>query len=508
MTISNNIKNIVVAGGGTAGWMSAALLQRYLKASGCTVTLIESEIIGTIGVGEATLPALVRFIRHLGYDEAEFMRACNATFKLGVKFVDWADTGREYWHPFGVCGGFIDDIDLFHFWNAIRISKGTTDRYWDYSLQALLGIHGKRPFPVDTRESFLHKAGAYAYHVDAGLFAEYLRGKATSAGVRHMKADIVSVIKDDKGHIASIGTADGNNYPADLYIDCTGFAGLLIEKHLQVPWTDWNHYLLCDRAVVLPLPRPQEFAPYTRSTALSAGWCWTIPLQQRQGNGYVYSSSHKDETAAAAELLAFSGKTDSSAGELRQLRMRIGHRQEFWRGNCVAVGLSGGFVEPLESTGIYLIQQGIASLVEYLPDSHFNPMLTRAYNAIMTEAYAETRDFILLHYLLSARKDTNFWRDSHEVPLPDSLSSLLELYRESGNLPNLKIGVFPPTSYYHILAGNGVYPARPLPITAAVETARVEEIMRQIAINNANYVRAMPSYTQSLSTGQMRQQQY
>jgi len=506
MTTSNNIKHIVVAGGGTAGWMSAAWLQRFVGASGCRVTLIESEVINTIGVGEATLPALVRFIRNMGYDEIEFMNYCNATFKLGVKFVDWADTGREYWHPFGICGGYIDGVDLFHYWNALRIKQGTTDRYWDYSLQAMLGTQAKLPFPAG-EESFHHKAGAYAYHVDAGLFAEYLQGKATAAGVNHIRADIVSVNKDNNGHIASVGTADGQQHEADLYIDCTGFAGLLIEKHLQVPWTDWNHYLLCDRAVVLPMPRPKQFAPYTRSTALSAGWCWTIPLQHRQGNGYVYSSSHKDENAAAEELLAFSGISDSSASDLRQLRMRIGHRQQFWQGNCVAIGLSAGFVEPLESTGIYLIQQGIESLVEFLPDRNFNPVLARSYNEFMSEAYAETRDFILLHYLLSSRKDTDFWRDSHQVPLPDSLRSLLALYRESGNLPTMKVGVFPDTSYYHILAGNGVYPARPLPVTAAVAIARVQEIMRQITLNNANYVQAMPSYTQSLNTVLMQQQQ-
>lgn len=493
MGTSEPIRKILIAGGGTAGWMTAAYLQHFLRPGDCEITLVESELVKSIGVGEATLPALVRFIRTLGYDEAELMAACNATYKLGVKFIDWSESDVSYWHPFGICGGYIDGIDIFHHWNTLRIQSGIDTQYSDYSLQALLAESAKFPF-TDGKSSFLYKAGAYAYHIDAGLFAEYLMGKATAAGVRHIRSGITAVETDNSGHIISVSTGDGSSHYADLFIDCTGFRALFMEDQLQVPWIDWNSSLLCDRAVVLPRPRPARIAPFTRSTAMEAGWCWTIPLQHREGYGYVYSSSHKEDDDAATELLEFCGE-DSAHTDVRHLQMRIGHRQDFWRGNCVAIGLSGGFIEPLESTGIYLIQQGIESLMDNLPAMDFNPVLMRTYNDLMTVAYEEIRDFILLHYLPSRGGLTAFWNDCRHVPVPDSVSTLLALYRETGNLPALKLGVFPEASYYHILAGNGLYPSRPLPQTRVTATERVAGIFQEITDNNAGYVTSMPSYT-------------
>ena len=485
------IKKIIITGGGTAGWMSANYLGKFLARKDASITLIESPSIATIGVGEATLPTLVRFLRNMNFDEREFMQRCKATFKLGIRFENWIRQDYTYWHPFGVCGTFIDGIDLFHFWCYLR--ESASNRYSDYSLQAAIAGAARAPCQLDGT-SHIIESGGYAYHLDAARFAEYLQEKAVAAGIQHIKSDVERVTVDDNNEIECIYTADGGRHTADLYIDCSGFHGLLISKLQDTGFIDWSDTLLCDRAVVLPAPAPSVIHANTCSTAMTAGWCWQIPLADRTGCGYVYSSKHTSAEAATAELTGLAVMDPGNTVEPRHLAMPVGHRLKLWSGNCVAIGLSGGFVEPLESTGIHLIQQGIESLMDHFPDTRFNATLREHYNRRMTDTYEEIRDFILLHYILSEREDTAFWRDSRHVELPGSLQQLLALYDESGMIVDLKVQVFPPTSYYHILSGGNRLPRRANPVIHVSDMNKVREIMQQVKSNHAAFTESLPAH--------------
>jgi tryptophan halogenase len=491
------IRSLLVIGGGTAGWMTANYLSRFLRRTETEIILIESPSIASIGVGEATLPSLVRFIRNMGFDEKEFMLQCKATFKLGIKFTNWIRREYSYWHPFGICGSFIDGIDLFHFWLKFRHSAD--ERYSAYSLQARIADMGKSPCPIAGSSRILD-TGAYAYHLDAGAFADYLRLKAVSAGVIHVSADIAHVSVNDENKIEHVITADDRKFTADLYIDCTGFQGILIGKALGTKYLDWSKHLLCDRAVVIPLPIGSDIHPNTVSTALSAGWCWQIPLRDRVGCGYVYSSNYISDEQAASELAAFAGVDEARRPEPRYLQMAVGRREEFWRGNCVAIGLAGGFIEPLESTGIHFIQYGLETLMDMFPDRNMNPALGENYNRLMVCAYEEIRDFIMLHYYLSRRDDSAFWQDCRNLGLTDTLKGLLRLYGESGNLSGIGVHVFPDTSYYHILSGGEYLPKRPSPMVNVSDPVLVKNILREIRNENTRLALAMPSHKSYLDS--------
>jgi len=487
------IQRILIVGGGTAGWMTAAYLNRFLHGTGCTITLVESSDLGTIGVGEATLPRLVSFVRQMKLDEDEFMRRCHATYKLGIKFSDWSENDRAYWHPFGLCGGRIDGIDLFHFWLKSARAGREEGPYSSYSLQALLGDTGKAPRPVGG-SSPLMKTEAYAYHLDAGAFAGLLREIAIGEGVEHQTDDVGDVVLGGDGSIDHIVTHARGPLDADLYIDCTGFRGLLIEKALGDSWIDWSHLLLCDRAVVLSLPRDRQMHPYTKSTALSAGWVWRIPLSHRLGCGYVYSSAHASDDAAAHELLTLAQAGRPRPAEPRFLKMRIGRRQNFWAKNCVSVGLASGFIEPLESTGIFFIQRALELLIEYFPDRMFNDSLIRSYNQKMAADYEGARDFILLHYILSRRGNGSFWRDSRNIAVPPVLEAAMELYEETGKLDAELLTVFPDTSFYFILAGNEHLPRRVLTRADCADFAKVCEILDRIKAQNRGFADGLPTH--------------
>ena len=488
-----NLKHLLVVGGGTAGWITAALLNRILGPLGCRITLVESANIATIGVGEATVPSLVRFVRVMGFDEDEFMRHTAATYKLGIKFTDWVRNDHSYWHPFGVCGGIIDKINLFHFWFMLRQAGGNVGSYASHSLQALLGDEGKAPRPAKGGSPII-ESGAYAYHIDALALADFLKGVATKNGVSHIFDDVSHVVIGRDGVIANLLTESGRRLSADLFIDCTGFTGKLIEQGLGDPWIDWSNQLLSDRAVVLRLPPVAQMAPYTQAAAMPAGWIWQIPLSHRVGTGYVYSSRHQDDDGAAEALAARSGMLRAPGGEPRLLKMRVGRRRTFWLKNCVSVGLSAGFLEPLESTGIYLIQRAVELLLEYLPDRQFNDVLVRAYNARMAAIYDETRDFVLLHYLLSRRDDTAFWRDSRNVTPPDSLQNLLELYDEAGKIEPGRATLFGETSLYFILTGAGRLPRRLLITGTDTDPARIAKVLGQIRKQNKDLAATLPAH--------------
>jgi tryptophan halogenase len=497
---NNQLQNILIVGGGTAGWMTASWLCRFLGNTETRITLIESPRIGTIGVGEATVPPLVAFLRLMGIDEDEFMRETHATYKLGIKFIDWIEKGDSYWHPFGPCGGTIDGIDLFHHWLKSTQAGTAEGPYSSYSVQAQLAEADKGPRPVIGNSPIID-TGGYAYHLDANAFADYLKEDTVQRGVSHIQENIQHVATDNTGtNITQLVTESGQNLDADLYIDCSGFRGLLIEQGLGDPWIDWSDMLLCDRAVSIPQEKDEVMHPYTRSTAMDAGWMWQIPLTHRTGCGYVYSSAHTDDDAAADELMSKQNAGAQPLADPLFIKMRVGRRQNFWAGNCISVGLSSGFIEPLESTGIFFIQKAVELILQYFPDRNMSPALATAYNQRMARTYEEVRDFIILHYLTNQRGEDSFWRDSREVNVPDSLASLIDLYREAGIVETRQDMLFPEPSIHHIMSGGRIIPHRHSALADQVKPEVVRDILGKIKAQNEYLMKHMPLHSVLLNT--------
>ena len=491
------VRRIVVAGGGTAGWMAAIYLNRFMRGVKGSVVLVESPAIGTIGVGEATVPSIVHFLRQMNLDEAALMRRCSATFKLGIRFENWVQEGGAYWHPFGVCGARMKGVDLFHYWNRRRRETGGSLAYSAYSLQARLAEKELAPWPYGRGSSIL-ETGAYALHLDAAALADHLREIATKEGVEHLRGDIGHVALDEGGAIASLDLGDGRCVRGDLFIDATGFHGRLIEQALGDRWIDWSGHMLCDRAVTCALPPSPTFPPYTRSRALEAGWRWSIPLTHRTGSGYVHSSAHVSLEEATRRLLADAGEPEARAGDVRALNFRVGRRTHFWLRNYISVGLSSGFVEPLESTGIHLIQKAVERIVDHFPDLGFAAPLRRAYNEAMARDYDEIRDFIQLHYLLTRRQEP-FWRDSRHAPISDTLRERLALYDEAGRIDIPASHLFPDTSYYFILTGNDRLPRRSILEAQSEAAAQVWPILDSIRAKASETIVRMPGHRDYLA---------
>jgi len=455
-------RHIVIVGGGTAGWMSAATLRRRLA---CRVTVVESARLPPIGVGEATIPAMVDWIENMGIDEDEFVRRTGATYKLAIRFDDWVEPKHRYWHPFGICGCPIDGADLIHAWRqGVREGWLPIDsQYTDYSFQRELGERGCGPRSPGQPSV----AQNYAFHLDAGKLATFLKEVALAEGVEHLVGDVSGAELDEQGEIASLQIENWSPLRADLFVDCSGFSSVLIDRVMGSVWTDWSDQLICDSAVTLRLPRDQddasELPAYTISTGMTSGWSWQIPLQGNVGCGYVYSSKHIGDDEARGELIRLIGG-DLASAETRLVPMRIGMRSTSWIGNCVALGLSAGFVEPLESTGIFLVQRALDELVECLPDPvsptfHSGYFDSETFNARMTDVTTQVRDFVLMHYVVSRRRDTPFWRDAGNVALPDSLTMLLEEYTATGRvrLPE-RDPTFAEANHHFILSPAGIHP--------------------------------------------------
>lgn len=493
---SNGLGRILIVGGGTAGWMAALYLNRLMRRMRGKVVVVESPAIGTIGVGEATIPTLVHLIRLLNLDEKELMRRCSASYKLGIKFEDWIKPGTSYWHPFGY-SAHINGIDLFHFWLKRRFEAGSNLAYTDYSPQALLAEAMKAPWPYGGT-SVIHDKGGYAYHLDASALGDYLRELSTAEGVEHLFGTVQDVAFDERGNIANVDIGGGRTIAADLFVDATGFHGRLIEQALGDPWIDWTKYMLCDRAVAMPTPRDEQFPPYTLSKAQSSGWIWRITLSNRTGNGYVYSSAHLSAEAAAEALIAQSDLRKPRAADPRFLNIRVGRRTNFWVRNCVAIGLASGFIEPLESTGIHLIQKAVRLLVDYFPDRDFGDPLRDAYNAAMAAVYDEIRDFIILHYILT-RRDEPFWQDARNVPLPDTLRETLAVYDETGRIKNPRLQLFLEASYYFILAGSGRLPRRPVLEADLLPAGETWHLLDGIRAQARQLAAKMPSHSAYLA---------
>jgi tryptophan halogenase len=453
------IRRIVILGGGSAGWMSAAALSRSIDRD-CSITLVESEEIGIIGVGEATIPPIKLFNDMLGLEENDFLRRTRGTFKLGIQFVNWGRVGHRYFHPFGSYGKPFDLVPIQHHWQRAH-AAGLAVSLDEYCMAwaAAKGGHFDQPSkdPRSVLSTYL-----YAYHFDASLYALYLRRLAESRGVQRIEGKVVSVQQHpDSGFVESIQLENGARVAGELFIDCSGIRALLIEGALKTGYADWSHWLPCNRAWAVPCENT-ELTPYTRSTAHAAGWQWRIPLQHRTGNGHVFSTGFMGEDEAAAILLAnLDGK---ALAEPRQVRFTPGMRKAHWNRNVIAIGLSSGFLEPLESTSIHLIQANISKLLAYFPDRDFDPLVIREFNRVAVAEIERVRDFIILHYRLTERDDSELWRYCAHMPIPDTLQYKIDHFRHYGRILPGDMDIFGPNSWLAVHIGQLNWPERTDPL--------------------------------------------
>ena len=488
--MDNRIRSIAIIGGGTAGWMAAAALTKLLGPKYATITLVESDEIGTVGVGEATIPQIGIFNRTLGIDENEFIRATQGSFKLGIQFVDWARKGHTYFHPFGTYGVDMEGVSFFAYWLKLHQS-GDPRSVEEFSIQAAAARAGKfmRPNLADPR-SFLAKI-AYAFHFDASLYAKYLRGLAEGRGAIRQEGKVVDVVlRGEDGFIEAVIMADGSRVEADLFIDCSGFRSLLVGQTLGGAFEDWSHWLPCDRAAAVPCDNAPRITPYTRSTADLAGWRWRIPLQHRTGNGYVYCSEFIGDDEAAATLVA---KLDGAAqADPRFLRFKAGIRKPSWIKNCVALGLAAGFLEPLESTSIHLVQSGIAKLLAMFPDRNFDQADIDRYNRVTYTEWEQIRDFIVLHYKATEREDTELWRHVKHMQVSDSLAEKIRVFQTYGRVFRENDELFNDTSWFAVMNGQLLAPRAYDPVSDVISLEETLDRLNQVEAAIRTSVDHMP----------------
>ncbi|WP_308365537.1 MULTISPECIES: tryptophan 7-halogenase [unclassified Microbulbifer] len=486
------IKDIIIVGGGTAGWMTAAALSKVLGDKRYRFRLIESEQIGTVGVGEATIPMIALYNNVLGIDENEFVRETNATFKLGIEFRDWRKVGHSYFHPFGLYGVDMDGISFSHFWMRWQREGGALDfSHFNVETEAARSNRFMRT---------MHEAGPklmpdvnYAYQFDAGKYAEYLKKRSIKQGVERIEGKIVHVQQDpDTGNIASVQLESGESVSGDLFIDCSGFRGLLIEGVYQAGYDDWSHWLPVNKAVAAPCEKVGEPTPYTRSTALAAGWQWRIPLQHRTGNGYVYCDQYISDDEATQVLL------DNLDGKLtadpRVLKFVTGKRKKCWVKNCLAIGLSGGFLEPLESTSIHLVQVAISKLLAMFPGTHICDVVVRRFNSEMADEYESIKDFLIAHYYVTEREDSEFWRYVRSMEIPAALSERLHLFRSRGEVFVRQTELFKENSWFSVLVGQGMVPQSYHPVADAITSDELNLRMVKVRDGIRKRLEMMPSH--------------
>ena len=496
MTQPPLLKDIVIVGGGTAGWMTAAALSSLLEPEDVSITLVESDAIGTIGVGEATIPDILEFNRILGLDEAEFMKATQATFKLGIEFCDWGRKGDCYVHPFGQHGVDMRGIDFHQYWLHAR-AAGLERPIQDYSLSATAAKANRFTLPRPDPRSVLSHI-RYAYHFDATLYARYLRGFAEARGVKRVEGKVERVRQDaESGAIAGLDLEGERTVDGDFFFDCTGFRALLAGQTLGTDMVDWTHWLICDSALAVPCAHSGPLTPYTRSTAKESGWQWRIPTQSRTGNGHIYSSAHIDDGAAADVLLT--GLDGEALAEPRQIRFTTGHRREFWTKNCIAIGLAAGFLEPLESTSIYLIQEGISRFISLFPNATLPQVLRDEYNRHMRTEFEQVRDFIILHYKATQRDDSEFWRYCRDMDVPDSLQHKMDLFEEAGRVFRYDEELFTRPSWVAVMTGQNVMPRTRDPIVSLLPNEGVIESVESMRIAMEEATRQMPTHEEFIA---------
>ncbi len=494
--MSAPITKILIAGGGTAGWMTAAALSRFLPRERTTITLVESEAIGTVGVGEATIPQIATFNQMLGINEADFVQATNATFKLGIEFRDWGHLGERYFHPFGTHGWDLEGTDFHHFWKRAA-ELGDPYSLDDYCLNSRAAYSGKFAIHDGNPRSPLSKL-AHAYHFDAGRYAAFLRHYAEGRGVVRVEGKIEDVQQDvQTGHVTALTLEDGLKIEAELFIDCTGFRALLIGQALGVNYRDWSDLLPMDRAFAVATARNEDPKPYTIATARDAGWTWRIPLQHRTGNGHVYASRYTDDEAALETLK--SALDGEMIGEPCALRFTTGVRDRFWDKNVVAIGLSGGFLEPLESTSIHMIQTAVAKLLALFPETDFASEDRDEYNRLLHTTFGHIRDFIVLHYAVTERVDTAFWRDRQTLDLPNTLARKMALMEGSGRFFRYDDELFSVTSWLAVMAGQGKPPKRYNPTAGGISDHNLLASLSEMRKVVEHATASMPTHQEFLS---------
>ena len=470
------IKKLVIVGGGTAGWIAAAAFARFMGRT-LEIELVESDAIGTVGVGEATIPQIIRLNTMLGFDEYDFVKHTKGTFKLGIEFVDWGSIGTSYLHTFGDAGMPLANVPFHHYVTRAQ-ANGHDQDLWHYSLHKLSADQGK--FGKLDRVGNTAMTGlAYAYHFDAGLYAQYLRKFAEANGVTRNEGIVHSIARDsENGDISAITLDNGSEVSGDFFIDCTGFRALLLGQELGVDYQDWSRWLPCNSAQAVPSERLDVLPPYTRATAKSAGWQWRIPLQHRTGNGHVYSTEFISDEEAARTLL--DGLDTKALADPRPIRFTTGRREQFWSHNCAAIGLSSGFLEPLESTSIHLIQSQVSRLIQLFPQSSATHAERDEYNSRCAAEFEQIRDFLILHYKQTEREDTEFWRYCKNMEVPDSLTHKQALFSSSGRIGRDVDDLFREASWVQVMLGQGVTPAGYDPMTDGLSDAQVGEFLGNV----------------------------
>ena len=486
---NDRVRKIVIVGGGTAGWIAAAAFSRLLEQT-IEIELVESEAIGIVGVGEATIPQIIRLNTILGFDESDFVKNTFGTFKLGIEFVDWGKIGDRYLHTFGDAGINLGNVHFHHYWRRYAMNGGDQS-LWHFSLHQLAAKENKF--------AHLNKVGAtqmtglaYAYHFDASLYAMYLRRYAENRGVKRTEGIVKAVNRDaESGNISSVTLENGAVVAGDFFIDCTGFRALLLGDALEVPYQDWSHWLPCDRAQAVPSERLSILPPYTRATARKAGWQWRIPLQHRTGNGHVYSSKFiEDDDAATILLENLDGK---ALDDPRMLRFTTGRREKFWSHNCVAIGLASGFLEPLESTSIHLIQSNVSRLIELFPRERIRNVDRSEYNRRTIKEFEQIRDFLILHYHQTERDDTEFWSYCKNMSVPDTLKHKIELFASSGRLGRDIDDLFRDASWAQVMLGQGVMPTDYNPMADKLDENQLNSFMADIRKIIEKAIATLPS---------------
>lgn len=490
----SRIRDVVIVGGGTAGWMAAAALSATMGDQ-LKIRLIESDQIGTVGVGEATIPAIRLFNGLVGIDENAFIRATQGSFKLGIEFANWGRKGDSYMHAFGQIGQSLDLIEFWQYWLRGR-KEGVAEPLGHYSFNETAARDGR--FARVPRIPNTELDGiSYAFHFDAGLYAKLLRTIAERNGVTRNEGMIQSVSRDgETGHIRSVTLQSGEDIAGELFIDCSGFRGLLIEQELKTGFEDWTHWLPCDRAIAVPTENTAPPRPFTQSIAHEAGWQWRIPLQHRTGNGHVFCSEYFSEDEATATLLA--NVEGTPLADPRTVPFTTGMRRQAWNGNVVSLGLSSGFLEPLESTSIHLIQNGIAKLISHFPDRTFRAANTEAYNRRVAYDYERIRDFIVLHYHANQR-DEPFWQRCREMAIPDSLQDKIDLFRATGRIFREQEELFVEIGWFQVLIGQNILPETYHPLADVLTKEELTQFLRDIRTIVAANAARLPTHQQFIA---------
>ena len=493
--IENSPRKIIIVGGGTAGWMTAAALAHFLSNKNTELVLVESEQIGTVGVGEATLPHLRFFNQTLGIDEKEFMRETHATFKLGIEFSNWGEQNQAYIHPFGDYGKPINDISFHHFWLKYRQDYPDSSLD-DFSYGVSLAKQHRFKFPSNDLSS-IESSYSYAYHVDAGLYAKYLRSYAEKKGVTRVEGIIKDCQFNQNGTISSVSLKGGQQLSADFFIDCSGFRALLIGEALKQPFQSWKHWLPCDRAIAVPTENRDSMPPYTKAIAHSAGWRWQIPLQHRNGNGIVFASDYFSDDEA--NNLLDQQLPESTDSQRISLSFEAGTRQCHWVKNCVAIGLSSGFLEPLESTSIYLIQSAIMKLVEFMPGNNEYQLLREEFNRQMDNEIIRIRDFLILHYHMTERNDSEFWQYCKTMEIPESLQQKIDLFKQTSHIESYQHGLFLEPSWLAVYIGQGCIPTQFNRIADNVNRQKLQRYFSDLKATIGASVSKQASHKKSLN---------